>query len=220
MFRLSSKMTRLGEIAIMSLILGTSTAASIVLTFFPCYATLCSEEYFPFETRLHLIIYYGFLILTMAFFILRQYIPRVRSFCGFHLLGELPLIGKRITVGGALFFLWILAVVGGPTAVWLPAQDRFWGSRADPLAWTSARLLLTITGVTGHYPDFLLGVLIIPVSRNSLLGHAFSIHQSSLLFAHKMVSYLFAMGATTHGVAYIVSFSAKSRCILALLCLT
>ncbi|KAH6687783.1 hypothetical protein F5X68DRAFT_168680 [Plectosphaerella plurivora] len=197
-------MRRFGEIAAMSLVLGTSAAASIVLTFFPCYATLCSEENFPSETRFHIIIYYGFLVLTMVFYIMRQYFSIVRSFCGVHLLGELPLIGKRITLGGALFFFWILAVVGAPTALWLPAQEKFWGLRADPLGWASAKLLLTITGVTGHYADILLGLLIIPVSRNSLVGHAFSLHQSSLLFAHKMISYLFSIAVITHGVSYIL----------------
>ncbi|KAG4283258.1 hypothetical protein FPRO06_09931 [Fusarium proliferatum] len=204
MLRLSLGMSRLVEIATLSLILGSSAAASIVLTFFPCYATLCSEEYFPFETRVHLITYYGFLILTTFFFVLRQYSQTARSLSGFHLFHQLPLLGKRITLGGLLFFVWILAVVGAPTALWLPAQDQFWGLRADPLNWSSAKLLLTITGVTGHYAGILLGLLIIPVSRNSLVGHAFSIHQSSLLFAHKMISYLFAVGATAHGVSYIV----------------
>jgi ferric-chelate reductase len=211
MLRLSPGMSRLGEIATLSLILGSSAAATIVLTFFPCYATLCSEEYFPFETRVHLITYYGFLILTTFFFVLRQYNQTARSLSGFHLFYQLPLLGKRITLGGFLFFVWTLAVVGAPTVFWLPVQDRFWGLRADPLNWSSAKLLLTITGVTGHYADILLGLLIIPVSRNSLVGHAFSLHQSSLLFAHKMISYLFAIGATAHGVSYIVSVDREAQ---------
>lgn len=129
MLRLSLGMSRLVEIATLSLILGSSAAASIVLTFFPCYATLCSEEYFPFETRVHLIIYYGFLILTTLFFILRQYSQAARSLSGFHLFHQVPLLGKRVTLGGLLCFVWILAVVGAPTALWLPAQDQFWGEQ-------------------------------------------------------------------------------------------
>lgn len=211
MDRLTPRMRRTGEITALSLIIIISAATSILLTFLSCYATICSEEYFPTETRIHIIVYYGFIILVGLTLLLRQYSPGVRSLMGFHLLNPLPLVGKRVTFGGLLFFISVLAVVGGPTVQWWPAQQEFWGSRADPLGWASAKLLLTITGVTGHYADTLLGLLLIPVSRNSLIGHAFSIHQSSLLFSHKMVSCLFAIFATAHGVSYIVSLSCRPK---------
>ncbi|KAK1452427.1 hypothetical protein CCUS01_10918 [Colletotrichum cuscutae] len=83
---------------------------------------------------------------------------------------RIPLGGKRVTFGGLLASIWIVAVVASTTLFWLPAQRDFWVFRADPLGWASAKLKLTITGVTGHYADILLGLLVIPFSRNSLLG--------------------------------------------------
>lgn len=196
---------RLVEITALTIIVVASAALALVLTWLPCYATICSEDYFTFETRLHIAIFYGFLAITGLVFIVRAYSPRLRSLTGSHLLHELPIIGRRLTLGGLITFVSILALVGGPTVFWLPAQEKFWGKRADPLDWVSAKIQLTITGVSGHYADILLGLLLIPVSRNSLVGHAFHLHQSTLLLAHKLVSYLFSISVAVHGITYIVS---------------
>ncbi|KAK1625532.1 hypothetical protein BDP81DRAFT_464023 [Colletotrichum phormii] len=159
-----------------------SSAGTIALTFAPCYATFCSEDYFEFETRLHLLVYFGLVAGFGCFLLLRSYTTWAHTLSSYHLL-RMPLGGKRITVGGLLAY--------------------FWGFRADPLGWASAKLKLTITGVTGHYADILLGLLVIPVSRKSLLGRGFSLHHSTLLYAHKIVAYLFSASATAHGVTYI-----------------
>ncbi|KXH67506.1 hypothetical protein CSAL01_00813 [Colletotrichum salicis] len=180
-----------------------SSAGTIALTFAPCYATFCSEDYFEFETRLHLLVYFGLVAGFGCLLLLRSYTTWAHTLSSYHLL-HMPLGGKRVTVGGLLACVWILVVVASTTLFWLPAQRDFWGFRADPLGWASAKLKLTITGVTGHYADILLGLLVIPISRNSLLGRGFSLHHSTLLYAHKIVAYLFSASATAHGVTYIL----------------
>ncbi|KAF5651377.1 ferric reductase [Fusarium tjaetaba] len=92
----------------------------------------------------------------------------------------------------------------GPTIYWFPTHWDFWGRRLNGLSWVSAKIQLTITGVTGHYADGLLGLLIIPVSRNSLVGQAFSVHRGTLLFAHRIIAYLFSIAVAAHGITYIV----------------
>lgn len=181
-----------------------SAAAAIVLTFAPCYATFCSEDYFDFETRLHIIIYYALVIGLGCFLLLRAYFPWARALSGQHLC-RIPLMGKRVTFGGLMACTWIVGVTTSTTTFWLPAQQHFWGLRADPLDWISAKIKLTITGVTGHYADILMGLLVIPVSRNNLVERGLSLHHSTLLFVHKMVAYLYLVAATAHGVTYIVS---------------
>ncbi|CVL09336.1 uncharacterized protein FMAN_15500 [Fusarium mangiferae] len=153
-----------------------SAAVSLVMMHFSCYATVCPEDYFSYETRLHVIIYYGFLSLTLCLFALRSYSPAVRSFTNLQPLAEVPLVGNRFTLGGTLMCIWILVMTIGPTVYWFPTQWDFWGVRIDRLNWVSAKMQLTITGVTGHYADVLLGLLIIPVSRNSLVGQAFFVY--------------------------------------------
>ncbi|KAH7144769.1 hypothetical protein DER46DRAFT_630229 [Fusarium sp. MPI-SDFR-AT-0072] len=181
-----------------------SAAVSLVMMHFSCYATLCPEDYFSYETRLHVIIYYCFLSLTLCLLALRSYSPAVRSFANIRPLAEGPLVGNRFTLGEAFMCIWILIMTFGPTIYWFPTQWDFWGIRTDRLSWLSAKIQLTITGVTGHYADVLLGLLIIPVSRNSLVGQAFSVHHGTLLLAHRLISYLFSIAVAAHGITYIV----------------
>jgi hypothetical protein len=191
-----------------------SAAASLVMMHFSCYATMCSEDYFSYETRLHVIIYYGFLSLTLCLLFLHAYSSAVRSSASLQLLANVPLIGERLTLGGLLMCIWISILTIGPTIYWFPTQWEFWGDRADHLNWISAKIQLTITGVTGHYADILLGLLIIPVSRNSLVGQAFSVHHSTLLLAHRLISYLFSIAVAAHGITYIVSPQHKYRAFI------
>ncbi|KAI6777458.1 hypothetical protein HG530_001403 [Fusarium avenaceum] len=181
-----------------------SAAASLVMMHFSCYATMCSEEFFSYETRLHVIIYYGFLSLTLCLLFLHACSSTVRSFASFQPLASVPFLGERLTLGGLFMSIWILVLACGPVIYWFPTQWEFWGDRADPLNWMSAKIQLTITGVTGHSTDILLGLLIIPVARNSLVGQAFSVHHSTLLLAHKLISYLFSIAVAAHGITYIV----------------
>ncbi|KAL0781865.1 hypothetical protein CaCOL14_003200 [Colletotrichum acutatum] len=160
-----------------------SSAGTIALTFAPCYATFCSEDYFEFETRLHILVYSGLVAGFGCFLLLRSYTTWAHALSGYHLM-RISLGGKRVTFGGLLACIWIVVVVASTTLFWLPAQRDFWGFRADPLGWASAKLRLTITGVTGHYADILLGL--------------------TLLYAHKIVAYLFSASATAHGVTYIL----------------
>lgn len=51
----------------------------------------------------------------------------------------------------------------------------------------------------------LLGLVIIPVSRNSILGRVFKVHQSTLLYTHKLFAYLLFVGVVAHFIAYMVS---------------
>lgn len=182
-----------------------SAALSIILTRLPCYSTICPEEFFSVETTVHIAAYYGTLPIVGVILLFRTHSPGIRSLMGFHLVGRVPIVGRSMTIGGMLTCIWVVGLTGGLTALWLPNHLEFWESRTDPLHWLSAKIKLTITGVTGHYADILFGLLLIPTSRFSLVGRAFDLHSSTLLFAHKTVSYLFTIATFAHGGAYLVS---------------
>ncbi|KAM0554805.1 hypothetical protein ACHAPJ_006537 [Fusarium lateritium] len=204
-------MTQPPKVMALIFTLASSAGISIALINVDCYSTFCSEGPFVFETRVHLTVFYAFLSTALCILLLRANSRTVRHIANIHLAHELPLSGKRITLGGLLTSLAILTVTGCSTIYWLPAQNELWGHKADPLKWASAKLQLTITGVTGHYADILLGLLLLPVSRNSLIGQAFSLHQSTLLFAHKAISYLFSTIVIVHGVSYMLHANDSSR---------
>ncbi|KAJ4137261.1 hypothetical protein NW768_002843 [Fusarium equiseti] len=201
-------MTQLSALAALIFTLAISAGISIALINVNCYSTFCSEGPFTFETRVHITVYYAFLATFICLLLLRTSTLQISNT---HIAHELPLIGKRVTLGGLLTSLAILTVTLCSTIYWLPAHDELWSYKTDPLDWASAKLQLTITGVTGHYADILLGLLLIPVSRNSLVGQAFYLHQSTLLFAHKAVSYLFSLSVIIHGVAYMLHANDSSR---------
>ncbi|KAF5002983.1 hypothetical protein FDECE_10457 [Fusarium decemcellulare] len=174
------------------------------LTFLPCHATLCPEDILPLETRLHIAVFFTIVGGIAVALLLRTLSDSIHALGDIYISPELPILGCRITVGGLVLALWIIGGTLATTAFWLPAQLDFWGSRTNPLGWTTAKVRLTVSGVTGHYADILLGLLVIPVSRNSLVGQAFGLHQSTLLFAHKLIAYLFLAAAIAHGAAYAV----------------
>ncbi|KAF3797697.1 hypothetical protein GCG54_00011729 [Colletotrichum gloeosporioides] len=176
--------------------------AATGLTFAPCYATLCPEDFFSFESRIHVAIFYGMLGAVILLLLLGSSFRAVERSGNLTLISSLPLIHKRVTLGGLTVVVWIACATMATTAMWLPAHWRYWGERTDPLNWMSAKIALTVTGVTGHYADILLGLSIVPVSRNSLLGHAFGVHQSTLLYAHKLATYMCTLAVLAHGVGY------------------
>ncbi|KAF4823391.1 putative ferric reduction oxidase 1 [Colletotrichum siamense] len=176
--------------------------AATGLTFAPCYATLCPEDFFAFESRIHIAIFYGMLGVVSLLLLLGSSFRAVERCGNLTLISSLPLIHKRLTLGGLIVVIWIACVTMATTAMWLSAHWQYWGERTDPLNWMSAKIALTVTGVTGHYADILLGLSIVPVSRNSLLGHAFGVHQSILLYAHKLATYMCTLAVLAHGVGY------------------
>ncbi|VUC32436.1 unnamed protein product [Clonostachys rosea] len=195
-------MAHLASLVAVFVLLIASASLAIGLTYLPCYATICSEDYFPFETRLHIATFYGLLVAGSCLLLLRASTQFGRSLARSNLSPPLPILRKRITVGGLIVTLLVVAVPLATTSFWLPRQLEFWGARTDPLEWDTAKIRLTVTGTTGHYADILLGLLLIPVSRNSLVGASFGVHQSTLLSAHKLIAYLFLAATLAHGVAY------------------
>lgn len=189
----------------LSLLLLLSAAFTIGLTYAPCFASMCPEEFFPYATRIHIAVYYGMVASIGVALLLRAYIPWVHTVSTTYLVQrELPVLRKRISVGGLTLAVWIVALTVATTASWLNAESAFWSLRTDALHWPAAHLQLAITGIVGHHCDILLGLVVIPVSRNSILGRAFSLHQSTLLYAHKLLAYLFLIVVIAHGGAYYV----------------
>lgn len=200
-------MHSLAQASFLALVLFISAGFTIGLTYAPCYATVCSEKIWPLETRIHIAVYYGLLASIGCALFLRAYKPSCRRLSSYYLLRhEVPVLEKRVSVGGLALAIWIVSVTLATTAFWVPPVTAFYALRSDPLGWADGQVRLVVTQVTGHHADILLGLLLIPVSRNSLLGRFFKLHQSTLLYAHKLVAYLLVVSVLAHGVAYYVSF--------------
>ena len=203
------------EAFLLLLVLVLSFGLSLGLTYVPCYASLCSEDFFPDPTRFHVATYFALLASTGCVLLLRAYSPLCNAVSNYHLTRRrLPVLDKRISVGGLCLSLWLVGVTVASTGFWYGPEHSFWGLRADPLRWADAQVRLTVTGIIGHHADILLGLVLIPVSRNSILGRVFEVHQSTLLYAHKLLAYILFVAVSAHGAATYVSlrtmFSASS----------
>ncbi|KAJ4404329.1 hypothetical protein N0V82_010524 [Gnomoniopsis sp. IMI 355080] len=188
------------------LVVGTlvfCTGLTVGLTYAPCYSSLCTEEFFPYETRLHLAAYFALLASIGCALLLRASSPQCRRASETHLTRkQVPLLDHHITVGGLALGVWIVGITIATTGYWVGPESAFWQAKAKPLAWSEAHLRILITGVIGHHADILLGLLLIPVGRNSILGRVFDLHYSTLLYAHKLIAYLLLVAVFAHGAAY------------------
>lgn len=189
----------------LSAILLITTGLTIGLTFAPCYSSLCSEDFFPVATRLHIATFYALVASIGVVLLLRACSPTCRRISGHYLTRrEVPILDKRISVGGLALSIWIVGITLATTGFWFTAEYDFWGLRTKPFDWADAQIRLTVTGLIGHHADILLGLVLIPVSRNSVLGRTFALHQSTLLYAHKLVAYLLFVAVLAHGTAAYV----------------
>ncbi|KAF3769703.1 hypothetical protein M406DRAFT_343822, partial [Cryphonectria parasitica EP155] len=196
-------MKRLFQTISLLAVLALSTGLALGLTYAPCYATICPESYLARPTRVHIATFYAFLAITACFLYIRAVSPRVQHISNYYLVWhELPVLKRRVSLGGLALGIWIVGVNVGTTWIWFQPLLGYWGLRTDPYGWVLAQMRLTITGVIGHHADILLGLVIIPVSRNSILGQVFQLHQSTLLYAHKLIAYLLFAATFAHAMTY------------------
>ncbi|KAK0941801.1 hypothetical protein LTR29_006693 [Friedmanniomyces endolithicus] len=191
-------------ILLLTTLLLASAGLILGLTFAPCHSSLCVELLNPYQTRIHIAVFYSLLASLTLALTARVYLPALRRLSGTYISDRpLPIVGKRLTVGGVVLVLWIAAATFASIAYWLPAQYTYWYARGALVDWTPKALSrVAWTGITGHWCDVWVGLVILPVGRNSIIGRASGVHTSVLLFAHKVLAYTFFVGALVHGVTY------------------
>ena len=204
-------MNRPLEALLVLLLLIVCAGFTLGLTYAPCFASLCSEEFFPIPTRYHVAGYFSLLASVGCVLLLRAYSPTCLCISNYYLTKRrVPILDKRISVGGLALSLWLVGITVASTGFWIDPESSFWELRTRPLHWMDAKIRLTVTGVLGHHADIFLGLVLIPVSRNSVLGRVFELHQSTLLFAHKLIAYGLVVVVLAHGAATYVSLSSRS----------
>ncbi|QIX01961.1 hypothetical protein AMS68_007478 [Peltaster fructicola] len=196
----SLDVARLSALVILLLVCAGFT---IGLTFAPCYSSLCVERFFPYQARVHLAVYYSLLAGVLAYMVACCTIPALGKFTSLTLTSKpLQLIGKRLSIGGILLTAYLSALTFGSIGYWYPELHSYWYARAAPVDFTQKIYRLVWTGVTGHWLDILIGLVILPIGRNSLIGRTFKIPGSTLILIHKILGYTLCAGALVHGLIY------------------
>ena len=190
-------------------------AASLVLTFglsigltfrsdHHCYAGTCGEWLFPLQARLHVLIWYAWISISVTFLAVRAFHPQMQKFLDQPLRkGKLPLIEKRLSFGGGLAVLWIITLYGIVVALWWIRLRDYFGDRTKAGGITHGGNRLAAIALTGHMCDITMGMVLIPISRHSALASFFKLSPATTLTHHMLTAYTLFSLVLTHGLLYI-----------------
>ncbi|KUJ09557.1 uncharacterized protein LY89DRAFT_761136 [Mollisia scopiformis] len=187
--------------------LSLTFALSIGLTFrsnHHCFAGTCGEWLFPLQARLHVVIWYCFLGISVTILALRAFQPRLRKRLQKPLFeGKIPIIGKQIGLGGLLILLWIISLYGIIVGVWWIRLEAYFTQRGLEGGVLNGNKRLAAIALTGHLCDVTMGMAILPISRHSALASFFKLSVATTLTFHMITAYtLFAL-VVTHGFLYV-----------------
>ena len=180
---------------------------SIALTFRSdhyCYAGTCGEWLFPLQARLHVVIWYFWVSISVAFLAVRAFHPQLRRFLVRPVLDrKLPLLGKCLTISGLLAFVWIISLYGIVVGVWwIRLRDYFMARGSDSGVYKGNKRLAAIA-LTGHVCDITMGMVLIPISRHSALASFFKLSVSTTLAFHMLIAYTLFTLVLLHSILYV-----------------
>jgi hypothetical protein len=186
--------------------LSVTFALSIGLTFrsnHHCYAGTCGEWLFPLQARLHVVVWYCWLGLSITLLAIRTFNPSLQKLLSKSVFKrKIPFLGKYLSLSGLLILLWIVCLYGTIIGIWWIRLNAYFTQRGIEGVYAGNTRLAAIA-LTGHLCDVTMGMVILPISRHSALASFFKISVSATLTFHMLIAYtLFAL-VVTHGSLYV-----------------
>ena len=134
-----------------------SFALSLGLTFrsnHHCYAGTCGEWLFPLQARLHIVVWYSWLSLSVTFLVLRALHPSIRHSLHKQLyMNQIPILKKSLTLSGVLVFLWVSSLYGILVALWWLHLQGYFVTRGEHGGMMNGNNRVAAVALTGQY-DF------------------------------------------------------------------
>jgi hypothetical protein len=177
-------------------------ALSIGLTYrsdHHCYAGTCGEWLFPIQARLHVIIWYMWISLSVTFLALRAFQPSVKKLSSTSLGTRVLVLGKELRVSGVLLAFWILSLYGIITGVWWIRLRDYFEERGNGLPGNN---IIAAVALTGHYADVTMGMVLLPVSRHSALASFFKLSPTTVYTFHMTMAYVLFGLLISHASLY------------------
>ena len=137
-----------------------SFALSLGLTFrsdHHCYAGTCGEWLFPLQTRLHVIVWYCWLSLSVTILALRAFHPSIRR--GLHnqlYTNQLPIVRKSLTISGVLIILWVLSLYGIIIGIWWLRLRGYFVARGEQGGIMNGNRRMAAIALTGQCVSYFL----------------------------------------------------------------
>lgn len=180
---------------------------SIGLTFWSdhhCYAGTCGEWLFPLQTRLHVVVWYAWLSISVTFLAVRAFHPELQKILAHPLTRrKTPLIRKQATIGALLMVSWIIGLYGVIVGLWWIRLQAYFTDRNSANGISQGSNRLAAIALTGHFCDVTIGMALLPVSRHSALASFFDVSASTTLTYHVLTAYTLFSLVTLHGSLYI-----------------
>ena len=168
-----------------------------------CYAGVCGEWLFPLQARLHVVVWYCWISLSVTVLALRAFRPSIQALLHKQVCGkQLPLFGKRLTLGGFLVILWVLTLYGIITGIWWLRLHHYFARRGQQGRVLDGNDRLAAVALTGHYADVTMGMVLLPVARNSALASFFRLSASTTFAFHMVQAYFLFILVLIHGLIY------------------
>jgi Ferric reductase like transmembrane component len=183
-------------------VLCATFALSIGLTYrsdHHCYAGTCGEWLFPLQTRLHVVVWYMWISLSVTALGLRAFQPRIQILISKSLGLRAPLVGKQLRAGGLLLVVWICILYGILISIWWMRLRDYFQERGEGLPGNN---IVAAVALTGHLADVTMGMVLLPVSRHSALASFFRLSPTTTYTFHMTQAYVLFGLVVIHGSLY------------------
>lgn len=134
-----------------------SFALSLGLTFrsdHHCFAGTCGEWLFPLQARLHIVVWYCWLSLSVTILALRAFHPSIRRRLHTQIYThQLPIVRKSLTISGVLVVLWVLSLYGILVGLWWLRLRGYFVTRGEQGGMMDGNKRVAAVALTGQY-DF------------------------------------------------------------------
>lgn len=127
-----------------------------------CYAGVCGSWLFPRHARLHVGLWYLWLLLSVLFLTLRATQPSVRRLTSSTLGLTIPLLEVQVTLGGLILVLWQALLYSALLGVWWPKLEDYFAKRGAGLP---GNLAIAFVAQSGHLADVTMGMVLLPITR-------------------------------------------------------
>ncbi len=169
-----------------------------------CYAGTCGEWLFPLQARLHVIVWYFWISISVTFLAIRAFSPRLRLLLTQPLSHKkLPVVGKQLAVSGCLAVIWVVSLYGIVVGIWWSQLQTYFVHRGRDGGVLDGNNRLAAIALTGHWCDVTMGMVLIPISRHSALASFFKLSVSTTLAFHMITAYTLFSLVLVHGLLYV-----------------
>nr|POE92359.1 ferric reduction oxidase 2 [Quercus suber] len=179
-----------------------SFALSIGLTYrsnHHCFAGTCGEWLFPLQARLHVVVWYMWISITITFLSFRTFHPGIGLLVSKPLGVRIPLMRKQLRLSGLGLGVWILSLYGIIIGIWWIKLRDYFQERGEGLPGNN---ILAAIALTGHLADVTTGMVILPVSRHSSLASFFKLSPSTIYTFHMTQAYVLFGLIIIHAALY------------------